>query len=59
MQGNSGGDRKTSFGQLDASKVPYFVLPLTFTEKYSIVPNAIGAIICDGKMIYGIYGDQK
>ncbi|KAJ7583460.1 fungal chitosanase of glycosyl hydrolase group 75-domain-containing protein [Mycena floridula] len=59
--GNSGGDRHTSFGQLDASKVPYFVIPLRFTnsQKDKLKSNALGAIICGGKMFYAIYGDQN
>ncbi|KAJ6457000.1 fungal chitosanase of glycosyl hydrolase group 75-domain-containing protein [Mycena vitilis] len=61
-QGNSDGQSATSFGHLDASKVPFFVLPLRFTQAKDVVPilkpNALGAVICDGKMFYGIYGDQ-
>ncbi|KAJ7741764.1 fungal chitosanase of glycosyl hydrolase group 75-domain-containing protein [Mycena maculata] len=59
--GNPDGQSLTSFGALDASKVPYFVIPETFTEQNQniLMPNALGAIICDGKMYYGIYGDQN
>ncbi|KAJ7223343.1 fungal chitosanase of glycosyl hydrolase group 75-domain-containing protein [Mycena pura] len=59
-KGNTDGQSQTSFGALDATKVPYFVLPLDFTVKNKDIlkANALGAIICDGKMFYGIYGDQ-
>ncbi|KAJ7660104.1 fungal chitosanase of glycosyl hydrolase group 75-domain-containing protein [Mycena polygramma] len=62
LDGNPDGQSATSFGHLDASKVPFFVLPLPFTQAKEVVPilkaNALGAVICDGKMFYGIYGDQ-
>ncbi|KAJ7434537.1 fungal chitosanase of glycosyl hydrolase group 75-domain-containing protein [Mycena galericulata] len=60
-KGNRDGQTETSFGALDATKVPYFVLPERFTEqnKGILKDNALGAIICDGKMFYGIYGDQN
>ncbi|KAK7056744.1 hypothetical protein VNI00_002461 [Paramarasmius palmivorus] len=59
--GNSDGDSATSFGHLDASKVPYYVLPGRFYEQYypKILPNALGAIICSGKIFYGIFGDTN
>ncbi|KAJ7262894.1 fungal chitosanase of glycosyl hydrolase group 75-domain-containing protein [Mycena rebaudengoi] len=51
----------TSFGALDASKVPYFVLPQEFADKQkgALKPNALGAIICNGKMFYAIFGDTN
>ncbi|KAJ7143729.1 fungal chitosanase of glycosyl hydrolase group 75-domain-containing protein [Mycena epipterygia] len=59
-KGNRDGQSETSFGALDATQVPYFVLPERFTlqNKAILMENALGAIICDGKMFYGIYGDQ-
>ncbi|CAK5274350.1 unnamed protein product [Mycena citricolor] len=59
-KGNRDGQSETSFGALDATKVPYFVLPERFTRenKDILKNNALGAIICNGKMFYGIYGDQ-
>ncbi|KAF7303644.1 Endo-chitosanase [Mycena indigotica] len=59
-KGNRDGQSETSFGALDATKVPYFVLPERFTKDYKslLMHNALGAIICNGKMFYGIYGDQ-
>nr|GAT51646.1 predicted protein [Mycena chlorophos] len=44
-QGNRDGQTETSFGALDATKT-------------MLMDNALGAIICNGKMVYGIYGDQ-
>ncbi|KAJ7649248.1 fungal chitosanase of glycosyl hydrolase group 75-domain-containing protein [Mycena rosella] len=59
-KGNRDGQTETSFGALDATKVPYFVLPERFTQQNKAIlkDNALGAIICNGKMFYGIYGDQ-
>ncbi|KAJ7244389.1 fungal chitosanase of glycosyl hydrolase group 75-domain-containing protein [Mycena haematopus] len=59
-KGNTDGQTDTSFGALDATQVPYFVLPERFTIQYKSIleGNALGAIICDSKMFYGIYGDQ-
>ncbi|KAJ7119699.1 fungal chitosanase of glycosyl hydrolase group 75-domain-containing protein, partial [Mycena epipterygia] len=59
--GNRDGQAETSFGALDAEQVPYFVLPERFTlqNKAILMNNALGAIICDGNMFYGIYGDQN
>lgn len=61
FQGNPDGQSETSFGTLNAATVPYFVLPLDFTQANQDIlkPNAVGAIICDGKAYYGIYGDQE
>lgn len=61
FQGNTDGQSKTSFGALNAAEIPYFVLPETFTNAHTDIlkQNALGAIICDGKMFYGIYGDQE
>jgi len=59
--GHSSSQDETSFGAMDATKVPYYVLPEKFTDQQKdfIKPNALGAIICDGKMFYGIYADQN
>ncbi|KAF8218012.1 fungal chitosanase of glycosyl hydrolase group 75-domain-containing protein [Mycena galopus ATCC 62051] len=60
LKGNQDGQTVTSFGALDATRVPYFVLPERFTTQYKSIlkDNALGAIICGSKMLYGIYGDQ-
>jgi hypothetical protein len=70
IQGNSGdGQPQTSFGALDSTKVPWFVLPQDFYvpkpshedphPKPRVAKNALGAIICNGKMFYAIFGDSK
>jgi len=58
---NPDGQPLTSFGQLDASKVPFFVIPEKFyrSHKKHIKPNSLGAMICNGKMVYGIFGDTN
>ncbi|KAJ7697243.1 fungal chitosanase of glycosyl hydrolase group 75-domain-containing protein, partial [Mycena rosella] len=50
-----------SLGHLDTAQVPYFVLPETFVHQYAdiIEPNAVGAIVCNGQMLYGILGDTN
>ncbi|KAJ7148812.1 fungal chitosanase of glycosyl hydrolase group 75-domain-containing protein [Mycena crocata] len=68
--GDSSGDRQTSFGALDATKVPWFVLPQRFFDKSphdesagkhapALKENALGAVICDSKMYYAIFGDAN
>ncbi|KAG7439919.1 uncharacterized protein BT62DRAFT_938503 [Guyanagaster necrorhizus] len=58
--GNPDGQPETSFGALDASSVPWYVIPQTFWDAHQdIKPNALGAVICDGKMFYGIFGDTN
>ncbi|KAK7052514.1 endo-chitosanase [Favolaschia claudopus] len=60
-KGNRDGQPLTSFGALDATQVPYFVLPERFTREFKSIlkDNALGAIICDSQIVYGIYGDQN
>ncbi|KAK0229333.1 fungal chitosanase of glycosyl hydrolase group 75-domain-containing protein [Armillaria nabsnona] len=58
--GNPDGQSETSFGALDAASVPWYVIPQTFWDAHQdIKPNALGAVICDGKMFYGIFGDTN
>ena len=47
FQNNPDGQPATSFGDLDASKVPFYVIPLRFYQQQSskIKPNALGVII--------------
>jgi chitosanase len=61
LQHNPDGQPQTSFGALDARKVPFYVIPLRFARAQSskIKPNALGAIICNGKLFYGIFGDEE
>ncbi|KAJ5959369.1 uncharacterized protein N7479_006519 [Penicillium vulpinum] len=58
--GNPDGQAQTNFGALAAYEVPFIVIPDKFGTTYeSVLPgNNIGAVICDGKMFYGIYGDS-
>ncbi|KAJ5627048.1 hypothetical protein N7528_004475 [Penicillium herquei] len=57
---NQDGQPQTNFGALDAYEVPWIVIPDKFGTQYrSVLPgNNIAAVICDGKMLYGIYGDS-
>ncbi|KAJ5805961.1 uncharacterized protein N7503_003563 [Penicillium pulvis] len=59
-KGNQDGQSETNFGALAAYEVPWIVIPDKFGTTYqSVLPgNNIGAVICDGKMFYGIYGDS-
>ncbi|CAI7644971.1 unnamed protein product [Penicillium glandicola] len=58
--GNHDGQPETNFGALAAYEVPFFVIPDKFGNTYKkLLPgNNIGAVICGGKMFYGIYGDS-
>ncbi|KAJ5702227.1 hypothetical protein N7488_009775 [Penicillium malachiteum] len=57
---NQDGQPQTNFGALAAYEVPWIVIPDKFGTQYrSVLPgNNIAAVICDGKMLYGIYGDS-
>ncbi|KAJ5933561.1 hypothetical protein N7454_005890, partial [Penicillium verhagenii] len=59
-KGNQDGQSETNFGALAAYEVPWIVIPDKFGTTYrSALPgNNIGAVICNGKMFYGIYGDS-
>ncbi|KAJ7143732.1 hypothetical protein C8R44DRAFT_601367 [Mycena epipterygia] len=57
-RGNTSGEPTTAWGKLDATKVPYFVVPDQFSSPH-LKPKSLGAIICDGKMFYAIFGDTK
>ncbi|KAJ5290869.1 hypothetical protein N7478_000120 [Penicillium angulare] len=59
-QGNQFGQPNTNFGALAAYEVPWIVIPDRFGTTYkSVLPgNNVGAVICNGKMFYGIYGDS-
>ncbi|KAJ5688778.1 hypothetical protein N7462_003170 [Penicillium macrosclerotiorum] len=59
-KGNQDGQAQTNFGALAAYEVPFFVIPDKFGTTYqSVLPgNNVGAVICGGKMFYGIYGDS-
>ncbi|KAJ7153346.1 fungal chitosanase of glycosyl hydrolase group 75-domain-containing protein [Mycena filopes] len=55
------GQPQTLFGHLDSSQVPYFVLPASFVHDHGdiVQPNAVGAILCGDKLVYGIFGDTN
>ncbi|CAP80409.1 hypothetical protein E8E15_009838 [Penicillium rubens] len=59
-KGNPDGQHQTNFGALAAYEVPFFVIPDRFGTKYAkqLPGNNVGAVICNGKMFYGIYGDS-
>lgn len=56
-RGNQDGQPSTSFAVLDATKVPWVVIPESLFEMENVPPNAISAVICNGKMFYGVMGD--
>lgn len=55
------GQDETSFGKLAAYEVPWIVIPQSFqTKNEKLLPgNNIAAVICDGKIYYGIFGDTN
>ncbi|KAF7974240.1 hypothetical protein HWV62_13128 [Athelia sp. TMB] len=55
------GDAETAFGKLAAYETPYIVIPQAFQTKYAkaLPGNNVVAVICDGKMYYGIFGDTN
>ncbi|CAG8061968.1 unnamed protein product [Penicillium olsonii] len=60
-EGNPDGQAQTNFGALSAYEVPFIVIPDQFATAYpSEFPgNNLAAVICNGKMFYGIYGDSN
>mgnify|MGYP001608549738 CR=1 FL=1 len=51
------GQNETSLGGLDATKTPYFVLPIGFEELHRGVRlGDIAAVLYKGKVVYAIYG---
>jgi chitosanase len=56
-RGNPDGQSQTAFGHLSANKVPYVVIPQQAFNGHDIPPNALSAVVCDGKVFYGILGD--
>jgi chitosanase len=56
-RGNPDGQPVTDFGALSAFNVPWVVVPDSFFGQSHIPPNAISAVVCDGKVFYGIMGD--
>ncbi|KAE8416053.1 fungal chitosanase of glycosyl hydrolase group 75-domain-containing protein [Aspergillus pseudocaelatus] len=60
-EGNGDGQPQTNWGALSAYAVPYIVIPDRFlvANKDILLGNNIAAVICNGKMYYGILGDSN
>ncbi|KAJ5352174.1 hypothetical protein N7452_001148 [Penicillium brevicompactum] len=60
-EGNQDGQAVTDFGALSAYAVPFIVIPNRFGVQYkgALPGNNVAAVICNGKMFYGIYGDTN
>ncbi|KAE8140365.1 fungal chitosanase of glycosyl hydrolase group 75-domain-containing protein [Aspergillus pseudotamarii] len=60
-EGNGDGQPQTNWGALSAYAVPYIVIPDRFliANKDILPGNNIAAVICNGKMYYGILGDSN
>ncbi|RHZ43460.1 glycoside hydrolase family 75 protein [Aspergillus thermomutatus] len=58
-KGNGDGQDATNFGALAAYEVPFIVIPQHFYKAYEsqLTGNNVAAVICNGKMYYGIFGD--
>ncbi|KAB8228237.1 glycoside hydrolase family 75 protein [Aspergillus alliaceus] len=59
--GNGDGQPQTNWGALSAYAVPYIVIPDMFlAANKDILPgNNVAAVICGGKMFYGVLGDSN
>ncbi|KZV86945.1 Chitosanase-domain-containing protein [Exidia glandulosa HHB12029] len=57
--GNMDGQPETSFGHMNASQAPWYVIPEDFISKGDVQANALGAVICNDKMFYGIFADSN
>ncbi|KAE8352696.1 fungal chitosanase of glycosyl hydrolase group 75-domain-containing protein [Aspergillus coremiiformis] len=60
-EGNGDGQPQTNWGALSAYAVPYIVIPDRFmaANKDLLPGNNVAAVICNGKMYYGILGDSN
>ena len=58
---NPDGQSETDLGALAAYEVPYIVIPQKYvnTVMSALPGNNVVAVICDGKMYYGIFGDTN
>jgi len=58
---NPDGQKETDLGALAAYEVPYIVIPQKYvnTVMKDLPGNNVVAVICDGKMYYGIFGDTN
>ncbi|KAL3458967.1 fungal chitosanase of glycosyl hydrolase group 75-domain-containing protein [Aspergillus heterothallicus] len=59
--GNKDGQSLTDWGSLSAYAVPFIVIPQEYAapNRAAIPGNNVAAIICNGKMFYGILGDTN
>jgi len=60
-KGNGDGQAQTDYGALAAFEVPWIVIPQSFVSQYikDLPGNNIAAVICNGNMFYGIFGDSN
>ncbi|KAL4940202.1 hypothetical protein BDV06DRAFT_230498 [Aspergillus oleicola] len=60
-RGNEDGLPETNWGEMAAYEVPWIVIPDDYLEaNQDVLPgNNIGAVICNGRMFYGILGDSN
>ncbi|PTU21244.1 hypothetical protein P175DRAFT_0436784 [Aspergillus ochraceoroseus IBT 24754] len=60
-KGNPDGQSETDWGALAAYEVPWIVIPDKYVTANSkkLPGNNIAAVICNGKMFYGILGDTN
>ncbi|KIM71577.1 glycoside hydrolase family 75 protein [Piloderma croceum F 1598] len=60
-KGNSDGQPQTDYGALAAYQVPFIVIPGNWVNGHSkeLPGNNVAAVICGGKMYYGIFGDTN
>ncbi|PLB45331.1 hypothetical protein P170DRAFT_513354 [Aspergillus steynii IBT 23096] len=60
-KGNPDGLPKTNWGALSAYHVPFIVVPDDFmvVNQHDLPENNVAAVICNGKMYYGILGDSN
>ncbi|PWY75357.1 hypothetical protein BO70DRAFT_95044 [Aspergillus heteromorphus CBS 117.55] len=60
-QANGDGQPQTNWGALAAYEVPWIVIPDQFlVANTNLLPgNNVAAVICNGKMFYGILGDSN
>ncbi|EAU38426.1 predicted protein [Aspergillus terreus NIH2624] len=60
-QGNPDGQDATNWGALAAYEVPFIVIPQKYLDHNgnALKGNNIAAVICNGKMFYGILGDAN
>ncbi|KAJ0418228.1 fungal chitosanase of glycosyl hydrolase group 75-domain-containing protein [Aspergillus carlsbadensis] len=60
--GNKDGQAQTDYGALSAYAVPFIVIPQEYVSsgnQAAIPGNNVAAVICNGKMFYGILGDTN